>query len=187
MLNLLRKSNYKTLAFQPFLDYITFLEEQGYEFVSESEEYGWSDYRAECQEHSLEILSFKDEEKEWISIYKTRNEIERFEQIEFMSFNEKYRRINPKQKYNHVIKYAGHFEDEEFARIVCSGYSYEDNILLGGWRKLRKFAVQELDKVMYSKTMNLQELTMMADEKINEFYEVIDLKDDEVKELKLGY
>lgn len=91
------------------------------------------------------------------------------------------------KKYNRIIKYSAHFEDEEFTRMVTSNFSYQDNNFLNGWRELRKFEVQDLDKVMYCKDMNLTELTMMADKKISEFYEAISLRGDEVKELKLEY
>ncbi|MDE6292877.1 MAG: hypothetical protein K2L98_04265 [Bacilli bacterium] len=187
MTDLLRKNKYELLDFEPFTDYIAFLETQGYEFVSESASNGWVEYIAQCEDHELKILSIKDQEKEWITVYKTRNELERFEQVEFMLFNENYMKNYGKKKYNRIIKYSAHFEDEEFTRMVTSNFSYKDNIFLNGWRELRKFEVQDLDKVMYCKDMNLTELTMMADKKISEFYEVISLRGDEVKELKLEY
>lgn len=187
MTDLLIKNKYELLEFEPFTDYIAFLETQGYEFVSESEINGWVEYIAKCEDHELKILSMKDKEKEWITVYKTRNENERFEQVEFMLFNENYMKSYGPKKYNRIIKYSAHFEDEEFTRMVTSNFSYQDNNFLNGWRELRKFEVQDLDKVMYCKDMNLTELTMMADKKISEFYEAISLRGDEVKELKLEY
>ena len=187
MLNLLIKNEYELLNFLPFTDYIAFLETQGYEFASESESNGFVEYIAQCADHKLKILSTKDKEKEWITFYKIREDGEHFEQVEFMLFNEYYMKTFGEKDYNRVIKYCAHFEDEEFTRMVTSGYSYQNNDFLGGWRELRKFEVQDLDKVMYSKSMNLSELTMMADDKISEFYEVISLRGEEVKELKLEY
>ncbi len=187
MLKFLTKNNYELLKFEPFTDYIAFLETQGYEFVSESERNGWVEYIAQCEDHELKILSLKDPDKEWVTVYKTRDGIERFEQVEFMHFTEDYMKKYGEKDHNRIIKYCAHFEDEEFTRMVTSGYFYKDNNFLKGWRELRKFEVQYLDEVMYCKDMNLSELTMMADEKISEFYEVISLRGEEVKELKLEY
>lgn len=187
MIELLKKQNYDILKFQPFIDYIAFLETQGYEFVSEKEEYDWVEYLAKGKNHELKILSMKDKKKEWVTIYKTKNENERFEQVEFMFFNENYMKICGEQDYNYIVQYAAHFEDDEFTRMVCSAYKYKNNNLLNGWRELRKFDVQDLNEVMYSKMMNLTELILWADKKIFEFYEVITLKGEEVKELKLEY
>lgn len=187
MIQLLKKHNYDILKFQPFIDYMAFLKKQRYVFISKEEEYEWIEYIAKLMDHKLKILSMKDKEKEWISFYKIRNEDEYFEQVEFMLFNENYMKFYGKKECNHIIKYSAHFEDEEFTRMVCSNYLYKDNTLLKGWRELRKFAVEDLDKVMYSKSMNLTELVFWADKKIFEFYEVKTLKGDEVKELKLEY
>ncbi len=187
MIDLLIKNNYELLQFAPFTDYIAFLETQGYEFVSESESHGGVEYKAQCEDHELKILSMKDDEKEWITVYKMRDDGEHFEQVEFMLFNEHYMKKYGEKDYNRIIKYSAHFEDDEFTRLVTSAFSYKDNNFLGGWRELRKFEVQDLDKVMYCKDMNLSELTMMADQKISEFYEVISLRGKEVKELKLEY
>ena len=187
MLDLLIKNNYELLQFEPFIDYIAFLEKQGYEFVSESERNDWVEYIAKVEDHELKILSMKDKDKEWITVYKTRDGYERFEQVEFMLFNENYMKNYGEKYYNHIIKYSAHFEDEKFTRMVCSSFFYKENTFLDGWRELRKFDVQDLDKVMHSKRMNLSELTMWADKKISEFYEVISLRGEEVKELKLEY
>lgn len=186
MVELLKEKNYDVMNFKPFIDYIAYLESRKYSPLTVEEKYGWIDEKYEGENHILQILTFKDKEKEWVSIYKYKNQREKFEQIEFMTFNEKYFELNDSQDSNRVIYYAAHFEDEQFTRMVCSGYAYQDNELLDGWRELRKFAVEDLEKVMYSKSMNLTELTGIADEKISEFYEVISLKE-EVKKLKLGY
>lgn len=121
MLDLLIKNNYELLQFQPFIDYIAFLETQGYEFVSESERNAWIEYTAACEDHNLKILSFKDNYKEWITVYKIRNDA-KFEKIEFMNFNEKHREVYGKEDYNNFITYSAHFEDEKFTRMVCSSF-----------------------------------------------------------------
>lgn len=187
MVELLKQKKYDIVNFEPFIECINELEKLEYTFISVKEEYDWIEEWYEGYDHSLEILTFKDKEKEWISIYKFHDQDERFEQIEFMIFNENYCKSYHQQDYNCVVYYAAHFEDEQYTRMVCSGYTYKDSKLIKGWRELRKFDVNDLDKVMYSKSMNLKELTIMADDKITEFCEVISLKKEEVKELKLEY
>lgn len=183
MIRLLKEKNYNIMQFQPFLDYIDFLESQGYTQNTELEEYDWIEEKYNNEDVELKILSYKNQEKEWVTILKTKNNV-KIEQIEFMAYNEYYcQKLN--QDYNRVIKYAAHFEDEEFTRMVCSTFRYRDNNYLDGWRELRKFEVADLDKVMYSKQMNLMELILWVYKNIAEFYEVISLK--EVKELKLNY
>ena len=187
MVELLKQGNYDVTHFQPFMEYIKSLEQIGYKLLSVEEGHEFIDEKYEGENHTLEILTMKNKNEEWVSIYKYKNQHERFEQIEFMTFSDEYFAFYGPKNYNQIINYSAHFEDEQFASIVCSCYSYKDNQLIDGWRKLRKFDVRELEKVMYSKSMNLKELTMMADEKISEFKESISLKGDKVKELKLGY
>lgn len=186
MIRLLKENNFDIMEFQPFLDYINYLETQGYEQTNESSKYGWIEENYQNEEYNLKILSFKDEEKEWVTVNKYKNNI-KIEQVEFVTFTETYCLQSKNHDYNRLIEYSAHFEDEEFTRMVCSAFWYKDNNYLSGWRELRKFDVIDLGKVLYSPQMNLKELTSMADDEITEFYEVISLKEDEVKELKLNY
>lgn len=186
MVDLLKQKNYDVAHFKPFMDYIEYLESLGYKNISTEESHGFIEEHYEGKDHTLEISTMKDEHKEWVSFYKDRNNV-RYEQIEFMAFNEAYAKFSDCRDYNRVIVYAAHFENEEFTHMVCSGYRYLDNKFLDGWRELRKFGAADIDKVIYSSHMNLTELTGIADEKITEFEEIKSLKGKEVKELILGY
>lgn len=187
MIEILKQKNYDATHFQPFTDYIAYLESLGYKHISTEESHGDIIEKYEGVDHNLKIITMKDTEKEWISIYKSRTDEGNFEMIDFMILYEEYQKRSNCWDYNRIIKYAAHFEDEEFTSMVCSGYTYQDDNLLSGWRKLRKFAVDDLYKVIYSKNMPLSELVMCADMKINKFEEEKNLEGNEVKELILGY
>lgn len=186
ILELIKKQNVEILKFSPFLDYVSQLQKEGIEFVSYESDSWYQKIIFQNSYYKLEICAIKEDNYEWISFYKYKND-EKYEQIEFMAYTKAYQEFTGTKDHNRIIKYSAHFDDEEFTKMVYAVYSYQDNNFLGGFRNLRKFAVQDLYKVMYSKNMNLTELVGIADKKITKFYEIIDLKVDEVKELKLEY
>lgn len=183
MLEIFKEKKYETSSFSPFIEYLKLLE--GTDNISET-------FKNECSHdeitlkyengESITILGIKEKDYEWTTIYKINAKGEHYEQIEFMVYTKP-----TEKRYNRIIIYSAHFEDELYSYIAGSTYYYQDNELIDGMENKRKIELEELPKIFYSKSMNLKELISLADDKIYEFYEVITLLGQEVKELRLKY
>lgn len=135
----------------------------------------------------MKILIFTDSEKEWISIYKYKEKHYSYMQTEFHLYNEKGIKLY-EPTYNRVIKYAAYLIEGDYAKLIISGFGYNNNeyVINSGWRHKRKIKKEDLSKFIIS-SMNLQELIMRAKDKNITFYESIDEKDGDVQRLKLSY
>lgn len=187
MIDVIMSKKYELLEFTPFIEYIKQLEQENFELLSDNEEYGWRELIFSNEKEFLEILIFTDLEKECISIYKFKEKHYNYSQTEFHFYTKKGEKFY-KPKCNRVIKFAEYFIEEEYAKLITSGFEYQDNeyIISTGWRHKRKIEKEELNKIIIS-GMNLQELTMRTEKQNLEFYECIDEEKGEVRKLKLSY
>ena len=62
MIRLLKEKQFDIIQFKPFLDYISFLETQGYTQMTESSNHEWKEENYQNEEFDLKILTFKDNE-----------------------------------------------------------------------------------------------------------------------------
>ena len=190
MLENISKKNYKALKFKPLVDYIKSLEKFNSLLIKDEEiifSQGDSSYELiyKINEEYMNIIILKDCEKEWISFYRyDRNDI-CYEEIVFLIFTSEKRKEDGIE-YNNVIRYSAHFEDELYSKLITSAYTYLDNKYINGWRQKRKISIEDLKKIFVDNRA-VSELPSRAEEKMLDFYEAIDLKEGEVKQLVLGY
>ena len=185
MLETISSKNYKVLEFILFVEYVQSLELVAKQLLKDEEKNGLRELIYKFEDYFMKILILKDKEKEWVCFYKYKEERFNFEQIDFMLYTDSYHEDGI-LKYNNVIYYSAHFDDDKFSRLVTSGYTYKDNEYLCGWREKRKIDIEDLSKII-TWGMNLTELTSRAEKNYLDFYEAISLKDDEVPKLILGY
>jgi len=95
----------------------------------------------------------------WWSIYREHSDGTRYEQVDVIIYNG----IRD-HRYNRVIKYSSHVEDEGYSYISCSGFSYLDEEIVSNWQEKRVVPIEDLSKIQYSKKMNLTELIGMTDD-----------------------
>jgi len=96
----------------------------------------------------------------WMSIYRYHLDGTKYEQIDAINFS-----TTKDKRYNRVIKYSGHIEDDKYSYIMCSGYFYLDDKIVNSWKHSRVVQREELKLIQYSKDMNLTELICMTDMK----------------------
>lgn len=187
MIDIISNKKYELLGFIPFMEYLKKLEQENFSLLSDTEEYEWRELIFQNDVEFLEILIFTDSEKEWISIYKFQEKHYKYMKIEFYLYNKREIEFY-KPKYNRVIKFASYSLEGNYAKLITSGFGYQNNeyIINSGWRHKRKIKIEDLRKIIIS-DMNLQELIMRAENNNLIFYENIDEKDGEVQKLKLTY
>jgi len=103
-----------------------------------------------CGDELIKILFIIISDRKWYSIYRYDKDEIKYEQIDFIMFNDIKER-----GYNKIIKYSGHIEDNKYSYIMCSGFSYLDNDVVKSWRQTRVVPVQELQVIQYCKNQNL--------------------------------
>ncbi len=118
-----------------------------------------SEIRIICGNELIKILFLDINNGKWWSIYRYHSNGVVYEQIEIITFSEM-----KENKYNRVIKYAGHIEDDNYSYIMCSGYSYLDQQIVNSWKRTRTVPIEDLKLIQYSDDMNLTELILMTDQ-----------------------
>lgn len=174
MLEIIRKKNYELFTFPPFIEYIKNLEQENFVLLSDKEEYDWRELIFQNEKEFLKILIFTNEDEEWFSIYKYHQKHYSYMKTEFMLYTEHGIEIF-KPACNQVILYAAYKVEGNYAKLVTSG-----------WRHKRIIAKEDLGRIIVP-GMNLQELTMRAENIKLNFYERLDEDNGEVRELKLSY
>lgn len=187
MLDIIRNKKYEMLTFLPFIEYLKKLEQENFVLLNDNKKHDWGELLFQNDVEFLKILIFTDSEKEWFSIYKFKEQDYNYMKTEFILYNEKGVKFY-QPEYNRIIKYASYTIEGEYIKLITSGFGYHDNEYdaNSGWRKKRKIEATDLSKI-YTCGMNLQELTIRAEEANLDFYEAIDEKNGEVKKLKLTY
>lgn len=176
MYKLLEKLNFPVHDFDVIKEYLE--QFKNYEILEENVNNYTGAIKLLCNDEIFKILFLEISDGKWWSIYRYHNDNSKFEQIDILSFDEI--RDN---KYNQVIKYSAHFEDENYSYLTCSGHSYLNGEFCNSWKQSRTIPVSELPKVQYSKSMNLTELIIMTDRKCNNIIKEEYVENDKVLKL----
>jgi len=133
-----------------------------------------------CNDELITVIFIEISFGKWWSIYRYHSDETKYEQIDIIIFDE-----IRNSKYNQVIKYSGHIEDDKYSYIICSGHSYLNGQFSSSWQESRIVPIDELSKIQYSKNMNLTELICMTDKNSNNIIKKKELKDVKSLVLKL--
>ena len=174
MLKSLKEEGYQLLNEEVLLDYIKFLESNGYKLTgiepsSLMNYLIFSNGVNECHVFTLDTST-----NEWITFEIYDGNTKR-EQVEF---------IKNLENNKVAIYYCGHFTEGEKEKIVVSGYTLDYGVINISWAKRREMSVEDFNSY-YDNSMDLKELVLRADVKGINYQSSEDLKNE--KKLKLGY
>ena len=174
MLKSLKEEGYQLLDEEVLLDYIKFLESNGYKLTgiepsSLMNYLIFSNGVNECHVFTLDTST-----NEWITFEIYDGNTKR-EQVEF---------IKNLENNKVAIYYCGHFTEGEKEKIVVSGYTLDYGVINISWAKRREMSVEDFNSY-YDNSMDLKELVLRADVKGINYQSSEDLKNE--KKLKLGY
>jgi len=157
MEEIIKKLNCPLVEVEIITEYLKQFE--NYELISEDITNNDAEICISCGEEIIKIYLDTIVNGKFLSIYRYHSNGVKYEQIDVVFYNK------DNNKYDRVIKYSGHVEDDNFSYIVCSGFSYLNNEIIRSWKKTRVVPISDLELIQYSKDMNLTELILMANEK----------------------
>ena len=161
MKKLIEKMDSSLLDVDPVMEYLEKF--QDYEVVEEDIQKDNGEINLQKGEEFIRIVFLNMSSAKWWSVYRYHLDGTKYEQIDTLLYNE--HRDDDGDKYNRIIKYSGHIEDEVYSYITCSGFSYLDDEVVSSWIENRVVPIEDLSKIHYCKNMNLTELIGMTDEK----------------------
>lgn len=144
---------------------VSYLEQfSNYEVIKEDLQSDNGEIRLICGKELIILIYLKITNGKWWSIYRYHENGIKYEQIDCIMYDQVKDR-----KYDQVIKYAGHIEDDSYSYIICSSFVYLNQKLKTSlsFKKTRVVPIYDLDKIQYTKNMNLTELIIMADKNSN--------------------
>lgn len=143
-----------------------------YEVVNEDIQRDNGEIIVRIGEELMRLVFLDMSHAKWWSIYREHPDGIRYEQIDVLIYNE-----TRDHKYNRVIKYSSHIEDEISSYISCSSFLCLDDEVVSSWQEKRVVPIEDLSKIQYSKHMNLTELIRMTDDKSSHIIKKESLKD----------
>ena len=158
MVQAIKKLDSSLLDFPPVIEYLRQFEKC--EIVNEDIKEDNGEVNISSESELIRIIYLKMSTGKWWSIYRYHSNGIKYEQIDAILFNEL-----KENRYNKVIKFSGHVEDNAYSYITCSNFSFLNNEVIHSWKETRVVPVQDLYEIQYSKDMNLTELVLMADNK----------------------
>lgn len=158
MIQVIKKLDSSLLDFPPVIEYLKQFKNGN--IVSEDIGVDSGEIDITSENELIRMIYLKMSTGEWWSIYRYHLNGMKYEQIDAILFNELQ-----ENRYNKVIKFSGHVEDDTYSYITCSNFSFLNNEIIHGWKETRVVPVQDLYDIQYSKDMNLTELVLMADNK----------------------
>jgi len=157
MIQLIKKIDSSLLENQSIMEYLRQFKK--YKIVNEDIEADTGEINIFFENELIKIIYIKISGGKWWSIYREHSDGTRYEQVDVIIYNG----IRD-HRYNRVIKYSSHVEDEGYSYISCSGFSYLDEEIVSNWQEKRVVPIEDLSKIQYSKKMNLTELIGMTDD-----------------------
>ena len=151
-----------------------------YEVVSEDIEQDNGKIIVRIGKELMKLVYLDISYAKWCSIYREHSDGTRYEQVDVIIYNG----IRD-HRYNRVIKYSSHVEDEGYSYISCSGFSYLDEEIVSNWQEKRVVPIEDLSKIQYSKKMNLTELIGMTDDNSSHIIKKESLKNQKMLVLSL--
>lgn len=164
------------LEIQPIAKYLKQFKNYKIIKVDIQNDNGEIDILAEDETIKLNFLNMND--AKWWSILRHHPDGTRYEQIDIIIYDE-----IKDDKYNKIIKYSGHIEDDNYSYIVCSSLSYLNDEIIRSWKKSRVVHIEDLKTIQYCKDMNLAELILMTDKESSNIIKKENLEN--IKTLKL--
>ena len=158
MIQVIKKLDSSLLDFPPVIEYLRQFEKC--EIVNEDIKEDNCEVNISSENELIRIIYLKMSTGKWWSIYRYHSDGIKYEQIDAILFDE-----IKENKYNKIIKFSGHIEDDTYSYITCSSFSFLNNEVIYSWKETRVVPVQDLYKIQYSKDMNLTELVLMTDNK----------------------
>ena len=158
MIQVIKKLDTSLLDFPPVIEYLRQFEK--WEIVNEDIKADNGEVNISSENELIRIIYLKMSTGKWWSIYRYHSDGIKYEQIDAILFDE-----IKENKYNKIIKFSGHIEDDTYSYITCSSFSFFNNEVIHSWKETRVVPVQDLCKIQYSKDMNLTELVLMTDNK----------------------
>ena len=158
MIQVIKKLDISLLDFPPVIEYLRQFEK--WEIVNEDIKADNGEVNISSENELIRIIYLKMSTGKWWSIYRYHSDGIKYEQIDAILFDE-----IKENKYNKIIKFSGHIEDDTYSYVTCSSFSFFNNEVIHSWKETRVVPVQDLCKIQYSKDMNLTELVLMTDNK----------------------
>ena len=158
MIQVIKKLDTSLLDFPPVIEYLRQFEK--WEIVNEDIKEDNGEVNILSENELIRIIYLKMSTGKWWSIYRYHSDGIKYEQIDAILFDE-----IKENKYNKIIKFSGHIEDDTYSYVTCSSFSFFNNEVIHSWKETRVVPVQDLCKIQYSKDMNLTELVLMTDNK----------------------
>lgn len=158
MIQVIKKLDISLLDFPPVIEYLRQFEK--WEIVNEDIKEDNGEVNILSENELIRIIYLKMSTGKWWSIYRYHSDGIKYEQIDAILFDE-----IKENKYNKIIKFSGHIEDDTYSYVTCSSFSFFNNEVIHSWKETRVVPVQDLCKIQYSKDMNLTELVLMTDNK----------------------
>lgn len=158
MEDLIKMIDNSLLEIKPFMEYLEVFKD--YIVVKKDIQSDMSRIDILCGEEIIVITFLNCGYAKWWDISKYHSDGTKYEQTEIQLFNEVQ-----DGKYNRVIYFSGHSEDDTFSHIIWSGYRFLNDKLVTGRQETRVVPKKDLEKIQYDKDMNLKELVGMADDK----------------------
>ena len=158
MIQVIKKLDTSLLDFPPVIEYLRQFEK--WEIVNEDIKADNGEVNISSENELIRIIYLKMSTGKWWSIYRYHSDGIKYEQIDAILFDE-----IKENKYNKIIKFSGHIEDDTYSYITCSSFSFLNNEVIYSWKETRVVLVQDVYKIQYSKDMNLTELVLMTDNK----------------------
>lgn len=158
MIQVIKKLDTSLLDFPPVIEYLRQFEK--WEIVNEDIKEDNGGVNILSENELIRIIYLKMSTGKWWSIYRYHSDGIKYEQIDAILFDE-----IKENKYNKIIKFSGHIEDDTYSYVTCSSFSFFNNEVIHSWKETRVVPVQDLCKIQYSKDMNLTELVLMTDNK----------------------
>lgn len=158
MIQVIKKLDTSLLDFPPVIEYLRQFEK--WEIVNEDIKEDNGEVNILSENELIRKIYLKMSTGKWGSIYRYHSDGIKYEQIDAILFDE-----IKENKYNKIIKFSGHIEDDTYSYITCSSFSFLNNEVIYSWKETRVVPVQDLYKIQYSKDMNLTELVLMTDNK----------------------
>ena len=158
MIQVIKKLDTSLLDFLPVIEYLRQFKK--WKIVNEDIKKGNGEVNILSEHELIRIIYLKMSAGKWWSIYRYHSNGIKYEQIDAILFDE-----IKENKYNKIIKFSGHIEDDTYSYVTCSSFSFVNNEVIHSWKETRVVPVQDLCKIQYSKDMNLTELVLMTDNK----------------------